>query len=228
MYCFGYTTQGHLPFWKNAPNLLMNRNRKTAQKDTAAVFGPVSPKTAPDKTPYGFPSITCTSVHNAHHKALAVVHRDTGKNHSAYIIAHSPKKVYTNFPFHCFRWFFSGPGVDFGTFLLEFMVCFVYNHRIVKLCLSMTGIIWGRMELILLNKKLSRLFSPGLTVYFVVMVLFCGTAWCFWSPVLAGLETAVTLGIFVYYRIRAARRKKVSPNISKMLISRWTPYPTRK
>ena len=98
--------------------------------------------------------------------------------------------------------------MDFGTFLLEFMVCFVYNHRIVKLCLSMTGIIWGRMELILLNKKLSRLFSPGLTVYFVVMVLFCGAAWCFWSPVLAGLETAVTLGIFVYYRIRAARRKK--------------------
>ena len=59
-----------------------------------------------------------------------------------------------------------------------------------------------------MNKKFSRLFSQGMTLYFVVMVLFCALAWCTVSPVLAGLETIVLLGVFIYYRIRAARKKK--------------------
>ena len=59
-----------------------------------------------------------------------------------------------------------------------------------------------------MNKKLSRLFSPGIAVYFVVLALFCGAAWCFVSPVLAGIETAAALCLLVYYRIVSVRRKK--------------------
>ena len=68
--------------------------------------------------------------------------------------------------------------------------------------------IWGRMELISVNKKLSRLFSPGMSVYFIILAVFCVIAWCFFSPILAGLETAIALGVLIYYRIRAVRRKK--------------------
>ena len=59
-----------------------------------------------------------------------------------------------------------------------------------------------------MNKKFSRLFSQGMAPYFVVMILFCVLSWCTVSPVLAGLETAVLLGVAIYYRIRSARKKK--------------------
>ena len=59
-----------------------------------------------------------------------------------------------------------------------------------------------------MNKTFSRLFSQGMAPYFVVMALFCGLSWCMLPPVLAGLETAVLLGLAVYYRIRSARKKK--------------------
>ncbi len=59
-----------------------------------------------------------------------------------------------------------------------------------------------------MNKKLSRLFSPGMSVYFIILAVFCVIAWCFFSPILAGLETAIALGVLIYYRIRAVRRKK--------------------
>lgn len=66
----------------------------------------------------------------------------------------------------------------------------------------------GRMELISLNKKLSRLFSPRMSVYFIILAAFCCVAWFLLPPVLAGLETAVALGVLIYDRIRAVRRKK--------------------
>ncbi len=72
----------------------------------------------------------------------------------------------------------------------------------------MPGTIWGRMELISLNKKLSRLFSPRMSVYFIILAAFCCVAWFLLPPVLAGLETAVALGVLIYDRIRAVRRKK--------------------
>ena len=59
-----------------------------------------------------------------------------------------------------------------------------------------------------MNKKLSRLFSTNLTVYFIVMVAFCLVSWCRRSFLLATVETVLTVGLFIYYRIRAFRRKK--------------------
>lgn len=59
-----------------------------------------------------------------------------------------------------------------------------------------------------MNKKLSRLFSPGMVVYFVVMAVFCALAWCTAGPILAGVETAATLGLFIFYRIRTTLKKK--------------------
>jgi c-di-AMP phosphodiesterase-like protein len=59
-----------------------------------------------------------------------------------------------------------------------------------------------------MNKKLSRLFSTNLTAYFAVMVLFCLASWCMRATILAGLETVCLIGLFIYYRVRSARRKK--------------------
>lgn len=59
-----------------------------------------------------------------------------------------------------------------------------------------------------MNKKLSRLFSTNLTVYFTVMVLFCLVSWFRQNFVLAVVESIVTVGLFIYYKIRSARRKK--------------------
>lgn len=59
-----------------------------------------------------------------------------------------------------------------------------------------------------MNKKLSRLFSTNLTFYFLVMVLFCLASWCRHSYVLAAVESVVVIGLFIYYRIRAVRRKR--------------------
>ena len=59
-----------------------------------------------------------------------------------------------------------------------------------------------------MNKKLSRLFSTNLTVYFTVMVLFCLVSWFRQKFVLAVVESIVTVGLFIYYKIRSARRKK--------------------
>ena len=67
---------------------------------------------------------------------------------------------------------------------------------------------WGRTELISLNKKLSRLFSPGLTVYFVILAIFCLLGWCAASLWIAIPETIGAIGTLIYYRIRAGRRKK--------------------
>lgn len=59
-----------------------------------------------------------------------------------------------------------------------------------------------------MNKKLSRLFSTNLTVYFTVMVLICLVSWCRRTYILAACETIATIGLFIYYKIRSVRRRK--------------------
>lgn len=59
-----------------------------------------------------------------------------------------------------------------------------------------------------MNKKTSRLFSPGLGVYFIVLALLCAVSWGFLPHVAAGIETGLAICLFVYYRVRAAMRKK--------------------
>ena len=79
-----------------------------------------------------------------------------------------------------------------------------------------------------MNKKLSRLFSTNLTVYFTVMVLFCLVSWFRQNFVLAVVESIVTVGLFIYYKIRSARRKMTLPSICRTPASQWTRFPTRK
>ena len=59
-----------------------------------------------------------------------------------------------------------------------------------------------------MNKKLSRLFSTNLTVYFTVMVLICLVSWCRRTYIVAACETIATIGLFIYYKIRSVRRRK--------------------
>ncbi len=59
-----------------------------------------------------------------------------------------------------------------------------------------------------MNKKLSRLFTTNLTVYFVCMGLFCLGTWCMKRPVPAAVETVIFLGLLVFYKIYSARRRK--------------------
>lgn len=59
-----------------------------------------------------------------------------------------------------------------------------------------------------MNKKLSRLFTTNLTVYFVILGLFCLFTWCLGVPVLAVAETVVFLGLLAFYRVYSARRKR--------------------
>ena len=59
-----------------------------------------------------------------------------------------------------------------------------------------------------MNKKLSRLFSTNLVVYFTVMAAFCLVSWCRGTYILAAVQTVLTVGLFIYYRIRASRRKR--------------------
>ena len=59
-----------------------------------------------------------------------------------------------------------------------------------------------------MNKKLSRLFSPGLTCYFLVLAGFCLLGWLAAPLWVAVPETAAAIGVLIYYRIRARHRKK--------------------
>ncbi len=59
-----------------------------------------------------------------------------------------------------------------------------------------------------MNKKLSRLFTTNLTVYFVVLALFCIATWFLHVPVLATVETVILLGLLIFYRIYSYRRKR--------------------
>ena len=59
-----------------------------------------------------------------------------------------------------------------------------------------------------MNKKLSRLFSPGMTIYFIILALYCAVLWLVLPPVAAGLFTAAGVATVIYYRIRTIRQRE--------------------
>lgn len=59
-----------------------------------------------------------------------------------------------------------------------------------------------------MNKKLSRLFTTNLTVYFVVLALFTLSTWCMGRFGLAAVETVIFLGLLIFYRIYSLRRRR--------------------
>ena len=66
-----------------------------------------------------------------------------------------------------------------------------------------------------MNKKLGRLFWPGLWVYFTVMAAFVVAAALVGQYILAGVEAAVTVLVLVYYMINRDRRKKALQHFVK-------------
>ena len=84
-----------------------------------------------------------------------------------------------------------------------------------------------------MNKKLTRLLHPGVGVYFVVMLCFCLAALLQNHLVLAALEAAVTLILFVSYMIhRKLRHRSLqlyienAPNTAEAKGSGESPFPT--
>ncbi|MBP3587487.1 MAG: DHH family phosphoesterase, partial [Clostridia bacterium] len=63
-----------------------------------------------------------------------------------------------------------------------------------------------------MNKKLSRLLEPGMGLYFVVLILFAGTAAALQQYAVATIELAVIVLLFVYNRVASGRRKKALMN----------------
>lgn len=55
---------------------------------------------------------------------------------------------------------------------------------------------------------LSRLMMPGAALYFVVLLAFCGVGVALGQYILAAVEFAVTVLLFVFFRISTSRRKK--------------------
>ncbi len=59
-----------------------------------------------------------------------------------------------------------------------------------------------------MNKHLDRILRPGMGPYFAVMAMFCAAAFLRNHPVLGGVETAITLILFVAYLIDRNHRKR--------------------
>ena len=79
-----------------------------------------------------------------------------------------------------------------------------------------------------MNKKLGRLFWPGLWTYFVVMIAFAVAAALMRNYILAIAEAAVTLILIVYYLISRSRRRKEIQNYVKASFQTGgtdTPFP---
>ncbi len=66
-----------------------------------------------------------------------------------------------------------------------------------------------------MNKKLSRLFWPGLWLYLAVMVLFAAAALVMQQYVLAGVEIAATLLVGIFYFLNRERRRKAIQSYSR-------------
>ena len=66
-----------------------------------------------------------------------------------------------------------------------------------------------------MNKKLGRLFWPGLWVYLSVMVLFVVAAALTQNYILAGAEAAVTVIVAAFYLLNRDRRRKAVQNFAK-------------
>ncbi len=60
-----------------------------------------------------------------------------------------------------------------------------------------------------MNRKLRRIFQPSMTLFFIVMILFCVTSAIFQQYILAGIELAVTGLLFWFYRWSSARRRRI-------------------
>ena len=59
-----------------------------------------------------------------------------------------------------------------------------------------------------MNKKLSRMFMTNLTLYFVVMALFCVITLILHAPVIAIVEAVIFLVLAFYYKASTSRRKR--------------------
>ena len=66
-----------------------------------------------------------------------------------------------------------------------------------------------------MNKKLGRLFWPGLWVYFAVMALFVIAAALMQNYVLAASEFGVSVLVLVFYIINRNRRRNAVHNYAK-------------
>ena len=66
-----------------------------------------------------------------------------------------------------------------------------------------------------MNKKLGRLFWPGLWVYFTVMTGFVAAAVLTKQYLLAGAEAAATVLLFVFYLVNRERRRKTLQQFAK-------------
>ncbi len=58
------------------------------------------------------------------------------------------------------------------------------------------------------RKKLSRLLEPGMRLYFIVMVIFAVAAAVMKNYVLAAVELAATVGLYLYFQRSNARRRR--------------------
>ena len=59
-----------------------------------------------------------------------------------------------------------------------------------------------------MNRKLGRLIQPGMGIYFAVMALFSVADLWLERPILSAVEAAVTVLLYVFYRMSKARRRK--------------------
>ena len=66
-----------------------------------------------------------------------------------------------------------------------------------------------------MNKKLGRLFWPGLWVYFSVMAVFAVAALVMQNYILAGAEAAALVIVAVFYALNRERRRKAVQNYAK-------------
>ncbi len=66
-----------------------------------------------------------------------------------------------------------------------------------------------------MNKKLGRLFWPGLWVYLMVMVLFALASLALQQYILAGVELAMTAMVGIFYIINRERRRKAVQSYSR-------------
>ena len=58
-----------------------------------------------------------------------------------------------------------------------------------------------------MSKGTAKLFSPSLTVFFIVLFLFCLISWCVAPAVIAVLESICTIGLYIYYALRQKKQK---------------------
>ena len=66
-----------------------------------------------------------------------------------------------------------------------------------------------------MNKKLGRMFWPGLWAYFTVTIGFVVAAVLLKQYLLAGAEAAATVLLLVFYMVSRERRRKVLQSFAK-------------